>query len=486
MENFVENAKIKRKNMKDQITKNELKECTFVPNISQSFLKREAKQYTMDRDAYSIRAKINLNRIIAEECPRFSFRPLIDARSNLIASTKDRYNTPIYERLYELSSREKVVNENSEPVLSKQKRLKKNQSSSVIRLYEDAKARDMSLKSKRKALEIIPKQCYKYIRDQHVINKFLKEFTHCLSSLDIDWEKNPWIEFAEMKELMVLMGFTTSNNDKEQYEALLNKLFTALDEKDKGKVNIDKLRIVIAGILNIALDSKKSALEIHKLHKQYKLLYLLKKSNNSSFYKQEIPNKVKVPVKSRKNIIRHVDSLIQIKEQQERNLTLKRREEEKKELNKCTFKPKTNTYTRLAFNKSLNQFPIFSEAPRNPKPKVNNSKKKVQLTSRQKDTHKTMDSLTEKTIKRMQKAREDRERVKKMLERTTETDYMRFSLGKDQTKPKSDNKSRTKPLLKIEINVGEKAEEVLVYEGDTAENLAKDFCASHSKLLIDM
>eukprot|EP00826_Nyctotherus_ovalis_P016808 TRINITY_DN14893_c0_g1_i13.p1 TRINITY_DN14893_c0_g1~~TRINITY_DN14893_c0_g1_i13.p1 ORF type:complete len:529 (-),score=142.82 TRINITY_DN14893_c0_g1_i13:183-1769(-) len=488
MEDFVENVKTKRNNMKEKVSKDELRECTFVPNISQSFFKREARQFIMDKDAYSIRAKINLNKIIAKECPRFSFRPLIDSRSNLIANAKPRANTPVYQRLYELSSRGKgspVENAKGESV--KLRRLGGKEKSLVVRLYEDAKVRDVNLKSRRRALEKVPKKCYSYVSDQHVVNKFLKEFTYCISSLNSNWEKDPWIGFEEMKELMNRMGFTpvSANSDKEKYEILLNKLFTSLDEKDRGKINVEQLRAAIAAILNIALDSKKSTAEVHKLHKEYKLLYLLKKSNNTFFYKQETPNKIKGPVKNRESVIRHVDSLMRIREKQERELTARRREEEEKELSECTFKPKINSYTRTSSNKNLSSFPVLEELSKSsklkPKRNTNNSKKKIQPTSGHKKAE-AVDPMTEKAIERMRKGRQDRERVRNMLERTTDTNYMRFNLEKQPPKPKpAEHTERPKPLLKIEVNIGDKIERVLVYRGDTAESLTRDFAEAHGE-----
>lgn len=488
MEDFVENVKAKRNNMKEKVSRDELRECTFAPNISQSFLRREARQLIMDKDAYSVRAKINLNRIIAKECPRFSFRPLIDSRSNLIASARPRANTPVYQRLYQLSSRGKGSPvESGKGESAKLRRLGGKERSLVVRLYEDARVRDANLKSRRRALEAAPKKCYSHVCDQHVVNKFLKEFTYCVSSLNSNWEKDPWIGFEEVKELMSRMGFApvSASSDKEQYEILLNKLFTSMDEKDRGKINVEQLRTAVAAILNIALDPKKSTTEIHKLHKEYKLLYLLKKSNNTFFYKQEMPNEVKGPVKNRESVIRHVDSLIKIKEKQERELTARRREEEEKELSECTFKPKINSYTRISSNTNLSPFPALqgSSKPSKLKPKqtTNDSRKRAPLTSGQKRAEGT-DSMTERAIERMRKGRQDRERIRNMLERTTDTHYMRFHLGKQPPKHKpAEHADRPKPMLKIEVNIGDKIERVLVYRGDTAESLARDFAETHGE-----
>ena len=93
--------------------------------------------------------------------------------------------------------------------------------------------------------------------------------------------------------------------------------------------------------------------------------------------------------------------------------------------------------------------------------------------------------MIDKAIERMKKGREERERRKRMLERTTNTEYMRFNFDKKSQGEISYQKKSPKneaPILKMKVNVGNRSEEIFVYENDTADGLSKTFAESHSKI----
>ena len=210
------NIKDKRKEKSKEYEEKKLKECTFAPDISKSNMNKTLTNYIIDNNTYSIRAKIDLNKIM-KEGNNLTFKPTIDEKSRSMISKTRRSNTPVYERLYELSSKGKESPQNNNELkLSPPKKLAKNQSNRVIKLYEEAKVRDINIQAKRKQMYILPKQKYNYISDPYVIRKYIKEFTYGLSTLNIDAKKDPWITFETMKDLMLELKFApiSANSDK--------------------------------------------------------------------------------------------------------------------------------------------------------------------------------------------------------------------------------------------------------------------------------
>eukprot|EP00355_Strombidium_rassoulzadegani_P004946 CAMPEP_0168613780 /NCGR_PEP_ID=MMETSP0449_2-20121227/3630_1 /TAXON_ID=1082188 /ORGANISM="Strombidium rassoulzadegani, Strain ras09" /LENGTH=79 /DNA_ID=CAMNT_0008654429 /DNA_START=46 /DNA_END=286 /DNA_ORIENTATION=- len=53
--------------------------------------------------------------------------------------------------------------------------------------------------------------------------------------------------------------------------------------------------------------------------------------------------------------------------------------------------------------------------------------------------------------------------------------------GEVENDEEDSGKISSKPLLFVDINLGgDEQERIIVYEGDTAEQLAKDFCVEHN------
>ena len=51
----------------------------------------------------------------------------------------------------------------------------------------------------------------------------------------------------------------------------------------------------------------------------------------------------------------------------------------------------------------------------------------------------------------------------------------------DQQAVKSDQESERQPLLFVDINLGgDEQERIVVYEGDTSQKLAQEFCLEHN------
>lgn len=113
--------------------------------------------------------------------------------------------------------------------------------------------------------------------------------------------------------------------------------------------------------------------------------------------------------------------------------------------------------------------------------------------------------LVTETIERLKRGREEREKLKKALERGTEDLGMRFdmesnkfkkgsysqisSLSKHLSSTQNKNNSEKNPseekekdeLLYIDVNLGDLIERIVVHEGDSAFNLADAFTNKHSK-----
>ena len=153
--------------------------------------------------------------------------------------------------------------------ITSKKKLIKTKSESNIRLSRDTKqAKQRVIESEFKS------KCT--INNQYLINKYEKEFSLCLNNLGVAIKENTGVKYDTMKQILINMGF---GHEKNINETLADKIFNRINRK--GYVKIKELKKFIAAIMNIALDSNISLLEVAKIHNEYKSFYFLKKSLNA-------------------------------------------------------------------------------------------------------------------------------------------------------------------------------------------------------------
>ena len=415
------------------------------------------------------------------------------------------------------------------------------------------------MRSQRKEIEKKPKLNYSYVNDPHVVSKFMKEFNDCIASFGIeinDKTDDCELDFTTMKQIMSRMGFThtgaVAEAEKNQYEKMILDIFTSLDGENRNMVKIGGLKKMIAGIFNISLELGDSE-ESNRLHNEYKLLYLLRKSHVERPSTQQTgmvnrPLQSKVFERRHQSFVEFADSLIQSGLRREVQLNKRKHDKEVEEVLRCTFVPRINQsyvsekksgsarkvvhtvsssvekckelYELAKHKKVYSAIPMKEEklpAECTFVPKI--IKASPLRPSTQVDAEVPM---ADKVLERMRKAREERERVRKMLERTTDGEPMKFDLDrnkyvvlssskesrKKQTPStiKQDSKEGIKTvvetltpiklnnelpliedpssekrnvILNIEVNLGERMEKIMAYEGDTAEVLARTFAEKH-------
>jgi len=398
---------------------------------------------TFNTEKPKINTRTRANKL--REGMQFSYKPQIDENSRLMAKKSHRHNTPVYERLY-ANNPKASANKNSKSETKNRKASSKNQSSFTLKQYTNEKTRSSQLQLGREDTQASFKQTHSNINDKHLINKFLKEFNKATEGLTIP--NNGYLNFNIIEQLMAKLGFGHTSN--KEYEKVLIRMFNTLDLQNKRKVHITHLKHFIAGVLNIDLDMKKTSRELQEIYKEYKLLYYIRQSNSDKILRKKQLNKIKryVHKLATPTRIKHIDRYTCPSE--------------------STFKPKMNkSYIReeekdVAAKKGLE------------KDENDTSKPLKTVRHKKASTMKIIDSLIEKSIERMRKGREDRERKRRMLKTSDNRKHMVFNM----------NENKRSPILRIEVNIGGRVEELFVFKTDAARKLAKSLAVKHSNFYI--
>jgi len=116
----------------------------------------------------------------------------------------------------------------------------------------------------QKSTRLIAIKCKESVNtnNDYAIKKFEKEFARCIEKLGIHNKKDQEIDFSVMKQILKLMGFG-------QDEVLSTKFFKYSNKINK--IHVNKLKEMIAGMMNISLNGK-SSVEVKGIHKEYKQL----------------------------------------------------------------------------------------------------------------------------------------------------------------------------------------------------------------------
>ena len=296
MDNYTESVRNRKDLAVTESIHGRMKECTFTPKVNITPQRRNLSQFISDQVKYDSRLKTKLSKMTEEANDKISStckpKPAINEFSKRMIKKRDSIDQKsIHERLYSIRGPPATTKaQKEEPTTAiamsaKAKRLSKKESELILRLYKDAKAREENLRSQRKEIEKKPKLNYSYVNDPHVVSKFMKEFNDCIASFGIeinDKTDDCELDFTTMKQIMSRMGFThtgaVAEAEKNQYEKMILDIFTSLDGENRNMVKIGGLKKVIAGIFNISLELGDSE-ESNRLHNEYKLLYLLRKSH---------------------------------------------------------------------------------------------------------------------------------------------------------------------------------------------------------------
>jgi len=594
MESYNDNIRSKKELLRTESLEGRFKECTFTPKVGKSPLKpRDVTQFIEDQKKFENRTKANIDKMMEEarekEKSFYLSKPIINESSANIAVQKRnkeemKKGITIYERLYSTrlscKTREKSPPPIEKPIQEKTIRQNLNQSALISRLYEDAKIRKDVIKAKKSENEkkLFEKPAPSYSNSHLILSKFDRQFSLILSECNLaNYEiSNAQIDYNDFKKILIKAGFIASSKTGENIECekLYKKLFSEISNNNTPDQNIKiplfKLKQYIQAILNIPFENTDN-LCIPKIQAEYKPLYYMyhaygKSASSKNIQKPENSPSPQVQIFERRHgsFIDLVDSLIQSKTAYEMKMSKKKHDKEMEEREKCTFIPQINqdflkqpthsrkeshaiTSTKKSHhaNAKSNIFDkLYSQA--NPLYKPSPPKKDDKLppectfvpTIRKKSPPKTQplsyDPLTDKTINRLRKARAERDRVRKMLERSSEVTFMRFDINRNKNikqnhskntsilKPKTTSKkSKTheiarasidmtptlkkpeqksesknsdnlnnlnnmafsqekKVILNIEVNLGERMEKIEVREGDTAEELAKIFAVENS------
>jgi len=416
----LEKARITSWNKKDSATTKRisemLKECIFEPNINKSKTFRGFHKFMKDQEKCSVSSMVHMISLLKEsrdkEHTKCQSKPNINNSgipSKVIRYIHKSLSSPIR------SVSKKDLTTDTSPILirTKSKELTKNELNVINRL------------STTKIL----KENYSCITDKKIIKKYEEEYKNILKSLKL--EGNSLIDFNTMKQIMIKMKFSYFDFANETQQRELNQFFTQIF-KSLTKKDTERLMILIAGILNIQLNSNTLPEDTLKLHKKYKELHLLR----NAFKKSEL------------------------------NSPYKKLNKEFKASKEECYKVKP---------KSVYGFMYKRESPYTPDIHITRKLSKTQR-SRNKEDSKTVgerqlrlnkveryDDIIEKIIEQKKKRRKDQERVKSLIE----------GGGK-------------KPILNIEINYENIIEVLPVYEGDTTEQLVNTFTSKHSTLLARM
>ena len=353
-------------------------------------------------------------------------QPKIDEYSKSLAKRSNRFNTPVYERLFEDSNSPKVSAEKipKPKLVVKPKKLCNNPSEASLRLYEDAKTRDRIAKCRIEAM----KKTHKGINTaKYVADKFLDEFNNCIKDMNIESEKE--INLETMQELMVRMRLAPLHGKDEacQYELFISRMFEELDQENTGLVSLDQVKYFVAGIMNMKINPNRPVTETLRIHEEYKFLYFFRKLHCRFTMKPIIESSKYTNTKN---------SLIK-KQNNSRPKTYRNNETK-------------NLKTEVRPNKI-------------------SVKKNKETPSRQRTTG------VKKALDFNPKPEPKKKEIKK--ERTKE-------IAKEIVKESNFNPQlQRKPLLRIQIDLGTHSEEVIFYKGDTVESLAEEFAESHSILL---
>lgn len=452
-----------------ELKEKEQKICTFQPDVKSASQRRTTDQFLDQMKNFEKKKQDKIDALrVLKDTPKADdvHRPMINAKSKEILAKKGENQKPIFEKLYEKKKTEKKVPEKTPP--KTQPRVTNKRSEPVEKiLYEDALRRA----SKQPELKLPQKEVLASNNSQLVLaKKFMKEFQEVFVALNGETE---FIDLELATKGLVCLNFIRNNSEHPKFEeekVLVQKFFSLIGAVDSVKIS-NLLKICLATVniyipsmtipqeqslkpnLGCLIDSEYSATreEVTKVHKFFNVFYenrqlsnqVIKEINNENYsFKPQLTPSTQAFAKlaqqrsgSLYSIKREVFIQEEKKKAQEKIEKIKK-EREEEEIKLCTFKP-------TLISKSLSK-KEFTEKDRRQvlydKSKEINEKKKVQIQNlAERELEKDMSECTfapkverikikedsdvlfsksvQQQLLRMQKAREEQERKKMILER---------------------------------------------------------------------
>jgi hypothetical protein len=469
----------KIQNLAKELKDKQMQNCTFKPDVknenrrtTSQFL-NEMKEYEKAKKDKIDALKLQKKDLTEDEALH---RPVINQKSKEIVSKKNEPNEPVFEKLYK--SAKPAEKSPLKSTLSKSSSVKRTEPLENA-LYEDA--------LRRAAKVIEPKSLLKdvqvNIKSQQVLStKFTKEFYEVLSTLAIDTDS---IDKQSGIKVINCLNFIRNNPEHPKHQeekVLIEKFFKIIDTEDVVIVG-NLLRLSLA-VVNIYTPSMTVSIENHdllqygtmhdkvfsvtkddvlKIHKLFMSFYENRQLSNQIIKQvqpEEYSFKPQINTTSQflaKDVLKRSNSLrFQKKEefeQQEKKKTQEKLEKIKKdkedqELKSCTFKPsilkKSSSKTDLTqeHHRTLSLYQKSKE--------TKEKKEKLVKTIMDQEIEKNMSECTfapklekikvkedkeilytksvQQQIFRMQKAREEQERKKKMIERNFSERTLSFAI----------------------------------------------------------
>eukprot|EP00826_Nyctotherus_ovalis_P044229 TRINITY_DN4765_c0_g2_i1.p1 TRINITY_DN4765_c0_g2~~TRINITY_DN4765_c0_g2_i1.p1 ORF type:complete len:299 (+),score=40.64 TRINITY_DN4765_c0_g2_i1:482-1378(+) len=226
----------------DRITET-LKDCTFAPRGSASSPRRSARQFVTDQRRRFNKSQSHLLAIVQEarkeDFKKYKSKPVINNKSKEM----------MHKKLRERNHHKDALRDDIE--------------------YSAKIKNKMQMSEYNGETALKNKNNFKFI-----VSKYMREYENALLTLNLNPIRNEHISFHTMQKIMAKMGFIGSSN--ETLGQIFNKIFTRLNPDKSNTVSTQKLMQFIAAVLNIQL--KNSPFNPAKIHKEYKQLYLMRKS----------------------------------------------------------------------------------------------------------------------------------------------------------------------------------------------------------------
>ena len=460
-------VKEKIQNLAKEKKEKEMQSCTFKPDVITQGQRRTTDQFINQMMSYE---KLKNDKIEAlrsmkkeENEDEGQYQPIINPKSKEILAKKGESSEPIFEKLYKIASK-KVVKETSPPKQIIKKPAKKPEAIDKT-LYEDT-VKKVSKKVEQKP---IPKETQINPKSQQVLaKKFTKEFSEILSALSIGSEN---IDRDSMIKILHCLNFIRNNPEHPKFEeenSLIEKFIRILEE-NTNSLNFLKICLCVLNIytpdMTVSLEKSESQQfgvfvdsnfsvtkdDVLRIHKVFISFYenrqlstqIIKQLQGEEFsFKPRLnpgTESLAKEVQKRAGSLfsqKREEYLQEEKKKTQEKIEKIKKEKEEKEAKDCTFRPN--------IKKSASKTEIASDSHRTlslyEKSKDIKEKKEQQMkTLLEQEIEKNMNECTfapkiekakikenneilysksvQQQLLRMQKARDEQERKKNILER---------------------------------------------------------------------
>lgn len=479
---YQDKVKEKIQTLAKELKEKEMEKCTFKPEVKSQTQKRTTDQFINQMINYEKVKKDKIEALRSQKKDAFEddaiHHPVINQKSKDIIAKKGEPSQPIYEKLYKSATKEKVA-EKSPPKQSVSKASSTRRAEPIEKiLYEDALRRankPIELKIEKKESQVSNKS------QQVLAKKFIKEFSEIISVVEgIEGDK---ISQEAALKVLVCLNFIRNNPEHPKFEeekALVDKFFKIIKADSIKTQNMLKLSLAILNIyiptMTINFESEPpsqqgpivdghlsiSKEEVLKYHKQFIVFFDNRQLSNQIIKQnaaEEFPFKPKLNSETKaiaKEVQKRAGSLCSQKReeflQEEKKKTQEkierlRKEKEEQEAKSCTFKPVllAKSYSKAEVSDKDRGLALFERSKEIQEKKqlkmkeVNNIEIEKNMSEctfaprlekiKVKEDKEILNSKSvQQQLMRMQKAREEQERKKNILERPTSGKKLSFGI----------------------------------------------------------